>query len=95
MVRSVLLAVALLGLDLVTCAQAQTRVDLFDAKSNRQGYIVVDPKTGRVDRYDVNSQRQGYGQVDQSTGKVDFYDLRGNRTGSGTITPTLREERKQ
>jgi len=90
------LLVALAVLVLAPSAQAQTRVDLFDKKSNRTGGVIVDERTGRVDVYDRDANRLGYGQVDRSTGRVDFYDVRGNRVGSGTITPggAIREQRR-
>ena len=86
----------LLAFGLVISAQAQTRVDLFDKKSNRSGGVILDERTGRVDFYGRDSNRVGYGQVDRTTGRVDFYDLRGNRVGSGKVTPggTFREERR-
>jgi hypothetical protein len=36
---------------------AADRIDLFDTKANRTGYIIVDPKTKRFDTYDRNSKR--------------------------------------
>lgn len=87
MVRPVPLVLALFALGLATSAQAQTRVDLFDKKSNRTGGVIVDERTGRVDVYDRDANRLGYGQVDRTTGRVDFYDVRGNRIGSGTLNP--------
>ena len=89
------LLVALVALVFAPVAQAQTRVDLFDKKSNRTGGVIVDERTGRVDVYDRDANRLGYGQVDRTTGRVDFYDVRGNRVGSGTLTPSgnLRERR--
>ena len=84
---ALLLAVALL----VTPAHTeerpgQTRIDLFDTKSNRTGYGIVDEKTGRVDLYDPKSNRTGYGTIDKS-GRIDFFDTKGNRTGSGQVPP--------
>jgi hypothetical protein len=64
----------------------ETRIDLFDTKSNRTGSAIVDEKTGRVDLYDPKSNRTGYGTID-ATGRLDFYDTKGNRTGSGQVTP--------
>ena len=71
------LLVALVALVFAPVAEAQTRVDLFDKKSNRTGSATIDEKSGRIDTHDAQSNRTGYGQVDRSTGKVDFYDLRG------------------
>jgi hypothetical protein len=64
----------------------ETRVDLYDPRSNRTGSAIVDEKTGRVDLYDARSNRTGYGTIDKS-GRIDFYDTKGNRTGSGQVTP--------
>jgi hypothetical protein len=80
------LVVALLLAPAVALAQT-TRVDLFDAKSRRQGYATIDDRTGRIDTYDVNSRRTGWGQVSPS-GRVDFYGLDGQRQGYGTLTPS-------
>jgi hypothetical protein len=40
---------------------AADRIDLFDTKSNRTGYIIVDPKTKRFQTYDMQSKRTGWG----------------------------------
>lgn len=42
-------------------AQQEIRIDTFDRKSNRTGYIIIDPRTGRLDQFDRNSNRLGYG----------------------------------
>jgi hypothetical protein len=82
-----LLAIALLvALGHAEERPAQTRIDLFDARSNRAGYAIVDEKTGRVDTFDRNSRRTGYGVID-SSGRIDAFDARGNRVGYGTTTP--------
>lgn len=86
-VRAAPLVLALLALGLAIPGQAQTRVDLFDKKSNRRGGVIVDERTGRVDVYDRDANRLGYDQVDRATGRVDFFDVRGNRVGSGTLNP--------
>ena len=66
--------------------RGQTRIDLFDTKSNRTGSASVDEKTGRVDLYDTKSNRTGYGTIDKN-GHIDLFDTKGNRTGSGQVTP--------
>ena len=38
----------------------EIRIDPFDRKSNRTGYIIIDPRTGRLDQFDRNSNRLGY-----------------------------------
>lgn len=53
MVRPVPFAIALLAL--ATSAQAQTRVDLFDKKSNRTGSAMIDERSSRLDSYDTQS----------------------------------------
>lgn len=77
---------ALLALSLATFVQAQTRVDLFDKRSNRTGYILVDPKSERIDTYDTKSNRTGYGYITPS-GRVDLSDAKSNRTGYGRVSP--------
>lgn len=62
-------------------SQDRTRVDLYDAQSQRQGYAIVDEKTGRVDTYDKDSKRTGYGVI-QPDGRMDRYRLDGLRDGS-------------
>ena len=64
----------------------ETRIDLFDAKSNRTGHGIVDERSGRVDLYDTKSNRTGYGTIDKS-GRIDSFDTKGNRTGSGQAAP--------
>jgi hypothetical protein len=79
-------ALLLLACGLATSAQAQTRIDLFDKRSNRTGYILVDPKSGRIDTYDPKSNRTGSGYITPS-GRVDLYDTKSNRTGYGRVSP--------
>lgn len=88
MVQPASFALLFVALVLAPAASAQTRVDLFDTKSNRTGGVILDQRTGRVDVYDRDANRVGYGQVDRATGRVDFYDVRGTRVGSGSITPS-------
>ena len=51
------------GPECVRCliAQAEIRIDRFDKHGKREGYIIIDPKTGRADEFDKNSNRTGYG----------------------------------
>ena len=72
----------LLGGQLVIAAD---RIDLFDTKSNRTGYIIVEPKTGRFDTYDTKANRTGWGTITRESGDVQVYDKDGNRVGSGTL----------
>jgi hypothetical protein len=72
----------LLGGQLVIAAD---RIDLFDTKANRTGYIIVDPKTKRFDTYDRNSKRTGWGTITRESGDVQVYDKDGNRIGTGTL----------
>jgi len=72
----------LLGGQLVIAAD---RIDLFDTKSNRTGYIIVEPKTGRFDTYDTQSKRTGWGTITRESGDVQVYDKDGNRVGMGTL----------
>ena len=72
----------LLGGQLVIAAD---RIDLFDTKANRTGYIIVEPKTGRFDTYDTQSKRTGWGTITRESGDVQVYDKDGNRIGSGTL----------
>ena len=64
---------------------AADRIDLFDTKSNRTGYIIVEPKTGRFDTYDTQSKRTGWGTITRESGDVQVYDKDGNRVGTGTL----------
>ena len=72
----------LLGGQLVIAAD---RIDLFDTKSNRTGYIVVDPKSGRFDTYDTQSKRTGWGTITRQSGSVQVYGKDGHRVGTGTL----------
>lgn len=65
-------------------AQDRTRVDLFKPDGSRQGYAIVDERTGRVDVYDKDSRRTGYGVV-QPDGRVDHYRIDGSRAGTGIL----------
>lgn len=81
--------VLLLAVTLAPSAQAQTRVDLYDRKSNRTGSATIDERTGRIDTYDTRSNRTGYGYIAPS-GSVGLYDLKGQRTGSDTLSQSRR-----
>jgi hypothetical protein len=72
----------LLGGQLVIAAD---RIELFDTRSNRTGYIIVEPKTGRFDTYDAKSNRTGWGTITRESGDVQVYDKDGNRIGSGML----------
>ncbi|HEY7253791.1 MAG TPA: hypothetical protein VIG37_25100 [Methylomirabilota bacterium] len=74
----------LLGGQLIIAAD---RVDLFDTKSNRAGYTVVDPESGRFNTYDTKSNRTGWGTIHRESGTVEAYDKNGNRVGSGVLPP--------
>jgi hypothetical protein len=73
----------LLGGQLVIAAD---RIDLFDTRSNRTGYIIVDPKTKRFDTYDTKSKRTGWGTITRESGDIQVYDKDGNRIGSGVLS---------
>lgn len=85
----------LLGVGLATAVPAQTRVDVFDNRSNRTGSATIDERTGRIDFYDTKSNRTGYGRIDRNTGKIDLYNPDGSRRGSGTFTPGSRSIRER
>jgi hypothetical protein len=72
----------LLGGQLVIAAD---RIDLFDEKANRTGYIIVDPKTKRFDTYDTKSKRTGWGTITRESGDVQVYDKDGHRVGRGIL----------
>lgn len=69
---------AALVLAVPALAGEPVRIDLYDTKSNRTGYAIVDRETGRVDTYDANSRRTGWGRVDPS-GRAERFDLEGRR----------------
>ena len=54
-----------LALTVTVCAlfaqSQEIRIDTFDTRSNRTGYIVVNPNTGRLDQFDTRVNRLGYG----------------------------------
>ena len=41
----------------------EIRVDKFDARGNRLGYDVIDPRSGRVDSFDNRQRRTGSGYI--------------------------------
>lgn len=57
---------------------ARDRIDFFDAKGRRQGYAVIDRKTGHVDFYDAQSRRTGFGRITDG-GKLERFDTKGRR----------------
>jgi hypothetical protein len=58
MSRTAVITIAFAGLLLVQTSD-QIRVDNYDARGRRQGYSIIDPKSGRVDQFDSHSRRQG------------------------------------
>jgi hypothetical protein len=64
----------------LAAAAGPQRVDLYDAASRRQGYVIVDERRGRLDIYDASSRRLGYGTIRGP--RVDGFRLDGARTGS-------------
>ena len=44
-------------------APAEVRIDTFDRKSNRSGYVIFNPSTGRYDSFDVKGNRTGWGTI--------------------------------
>lgn len=87
--NAVVMLAALLLLATPALAQDRTRVDLFDKEGRREGYVIVDEKTGRIDTYDKSSKRTGYGVV-QPDGRVDLYRKDGSRAGSATTSKPKR-----
>ena len=83
--------VLLAGLSIAPPAMAQdrTRVDLYDAKSRRQGYVIVDENSGRLDIYDNHSRRLGYGRVAPDE-RVERFDRHGRREGTAVVRPPHR-----
>jgi hypothetical protein len=76
--------VLVLGSMLVLLTSALTgaeeiRIDTFDKKSNRTGYIVIDPRTGRLDQFDSRGNRLGYGTTTSppSSSSDRMYDQNG------------------
>lgn len=84
-----ILALALVLLAAPALAQEKTRAELYKADGSREGYAVVDEKSGRVDIYDKSSRRKAYG-VEQPNGRTDFYRPDGTRAGSAVRQPTRR-----
>jgi hypothetical protein len=74
---------------LLAQAQQDIRIDTFDKKSNRTGYIIINPNTGRLDQFDSRSNRLGYGQVtgSGSNQRIDTYSTNGSRSNSTLTTP--------
>ena len=77
--RSMLFAVPVIAGD-----PREQRVDFYDLKSNRQGYVVIGPH-GRVDTYDRLSNHTGSGRISPDGKTIELFDLRGNRTGTGRL----------
>jgi hypothetical protein len=57
-----IITIAFAGL-LLAQASDEIRIDQFDKKGNRTGYMIIDQRTGRYDSYDKNSNRTGFGSV--------------------------------
>ena len=50
-------------IEIAQAAPNEVRVDTYDRKSNRTGYIIYDPKTGKFDQFDLHGNRRGYGVI--------------------------------
>ncbi len=65
-------------------AAQDIRIDTFDTKSNRTGYIIIDRKTGRLDQFDARGNRLGSGTVTTPLGGQDrLFDSDRSRSGTG------------
>jgi hypothetical protein len=69
-----------------TPAPGPVRIDTFDTKSRRTGYVEIDPRTGRYDSYDTRGNRLGYGYQFPAPGPgvtnprdVELYNGQGQR----------------
>ena len=81
-IRTLVWPLVSLALAATPAVAQERRVDLFDREGNRQGYVIVEPRTGRVDIYDKLSNRTGYGYI-RPAGRVETFDLEGNRREQG------------
>lgn len=94
LVSAAVLTLALAGvLALPNPSAAQERVDVFDTKSRRTGYAVVDRDTGRVDLYNEKSRRTGWGKLAPSGKRIELFGLDGKRKGETTLP--IGPERRQ
>jgi|SRR5262245_40661678 len=57
------LVVLTLAPSLAFAQSDEVRIDTYDTRSNRTGYVIVNPNTGRYDSYDTRSNRTGYGTI--------------------------------
>jgi hypothetical protein len=67
---------------------ATDRIDLYDTKSNRTGYVILDPKTRRLETYDTRSNRTRWGTIARESGDVEAFDKDGNWIGTGKLPPS-------
>jgi len=57
----------IVAVTLLAQASSTIRVDTFDQKGKRTGYLVIDPRSGRIDQFDSRSRRTGYGYTQPSS----------------------------
>ena len=81
MSRLIIIATLLIA-SVATVSAEPFRLDTYDSRSRRTGYIVVDPTTKRVDLYDRNSNRRGFGTLSTEGDRisVDLYRPNGKRS---------------
>lgn len=63
-------------------APAEIRIDTFDQRSRRTGYILIDRRTERVDQFDTRGRRLGHGYIAPAPGR----DVLGPRDGERSCT---------
>jgi hypothetical protein len=79
-------ALALLALLLALAAtpalgqEKRITVDLYGPRSERKGYMIIEPGSGRTDIYDAKSRRTGYGKIGED-GRVELFDAKSRRVG--------------
>jgi len=63
-------------IEIAQAAPNEVRVDTYDRKSNRTGYIIYDPKTGKFDQFDLHGNRRGYGVITNPppAGNIERFD---------------------
>lgn len=91
-----LVVFAMLVFALKSARADDIRADFYKKDGRRNGYAVIDPKTGRFDTYDTDSRRTGWGRVrpgsESSRTSSDWYSLSGQRIDP-RIPPSTRPRR--
>lgn len=91
--RVILVLLAWLVVHAPAVSGAEQRIDFFDTKGRRTGYVIVDREGKQVDLFNTKSQRLGWGRLAPS-GRLELFTTDGHREGEAVLPMKPTPERR-